>query len=277
MKSTSYLFLLGVMLGAASGCSESDSEMCLSGTLDCPCINGTKCDFGYTCENEVCVEKTSDTGTYPIDSDTGTSVFTDTETDTGQPVDTETDTGQPVDTATETTPPDSDTGSPDTDTATINDTDPASEACHVTVHGWDTAFSANENSFLTIVNQKRAAGATCGSTPYGAAPALTMDPNLQCADRYYVYDMHAGNYGPSGISIEALKARAVAAGFEGTFMAYGAALGSQAQYATIAAVVQFFMDRDSSCKNLMAPDAKYLGVGYGFYTPNYFWVYSTGR
>jgi hypothetical protein len=59
------------------------------------------------------------------------------------------------------------------------------------VSTWSPTWEGYENQVLTLVNQKRAAGASCGGVYKPPAPALTLDTRLRCAARVHSQDMGA--------------------------------------------------------------------------------------
>ena len=58
----------------------------------------------------------------------------------------------------------------------------------------DTSNAAFEDQVLVLVNQRRAAGATCGGVPYAPVAPLTMNAALRTAARLHSQDMAAQNY-----------------------------------------------------------------------------------
>src|SRR5687768_669926 len=59
---------------------------------------------------------------------------------------------------------------------------------------WPASATALEAQIVTIVNQRRAAGATCGGQTRPPVPALVADPALRCAARVHTKDMSDRNY-----------------------------------------------------------------------------------
>lgn len=57
------------------------------------------------------------------------------------------------------------------------------------VADWPADWVAREEEILALVNQYRAAGATCGGNARPPAEPLTMDPVLRCAARLHSMDM----------------------------------------------------------------------------------------
>ncbi|AKF83562.1 membrane protein [Myxococcus fulvus 124B02] len=124
---------------------------------------------------------------------------------------------------------------------------------------WDPAWAAFEEQVLVLVNQKRAAGATCGGTAYGAAPALTMNDQLRCAARRHSKDMGVNNFmSHTGSDGSTPWQRMTAAGYSYRRAAENVAAG----YATPTAVVNGWMASSGHCVNIMNPQLVHIGVGY---------------
>ena len=62
------------------------------------------------------------------------------------------------------------------------------------VVSWNQTWSEYEAQVLVLVNQKRAAGATCGGVAYPPVPALTLDERLRCAARKHSKDMSVNGF-----------------------------------------------------------------------------------
>src|SRR5262245_32662523 len=58
---------------------------------------------------------------------------------------------------------------------------------------WNAGWVTFEDQVLTLVNQKRAAGATCGGVAKPPVAALTFDDRLRCAARKHSKDMGSNN------------------------------------------------------------------------------------
>ena len=275
MKSVLYFCLFGFIVACACGCGDSkddDEETCVEGTFGCPCINGWTCDIGLTCTNDMCVPATGD-------SDTGQGQ----DSDTGQGQDS--DTGQGQDSDTGTTDLDGGTGDAGGDGGTGDE-----EACHAAVKNWDADFAAKEEEFLSLVNQKRSQGATCGGVPYNPPGLLAMDASLRCANRFFAYDVYNRNYNPSSepdkLALCELGAtsseRAKSAGFAGVPIGGGYTKQPTSSHATVSAVFDLLMADENRCKQLMDGAATYIGIGYGLYPPQsasqyHYLSYSIGR
>jgi uncharacterized protein YkwD len=125
----------------------------------------------------------------------------------------------------------------------------------------DPAFASFENQVFDLTNQRRTAGATCGTTAFAPAPALTFDARLQCAARKQSKDMATHNFfSHTGSDGTSFSTRIKNAGY--TFRA--AAENIAAGQTTPSAVVNAWMNSSGHCTNIMNPNLKNLGVGYFF-------------
>jgi uncharacterized protein YkwD len=124
---------------------------------------------------------------------------------------------------------------------------------------WNTSWTSFENDVLTLVNQRRAAGATCGGVVKPPVPALTLDTKLRCAARKHSQDMGLNNFfSHVGSNGSTFAQRITSAGY--TYRYAGENIG--AGYATPAAVVNGWMASTGHCNNIMNANYKHLGVGY---------------
>jgi uncharacterized protein YkwD len=142
---------------------------------------------------------------------------------------------------------------------------------------WNTAWADFENQVLTLVNQKRAAGATCGGVYKAPASALTLDTRLRCAARKHSLDMGTNNFmSHTGSDGSTPWQRMTNAGYTYSSAAENVAAG----YATPSAVVTGWMNSSGHCNNIMNPSLTQLGVGY-YYAPNstykHYWTQDFGR
>lgn len=127
--------------------------------------------------------------------------------------------------------------------------------------GWSDAWRQLEDDVLAIVNQKRAAGASCGSKGnFGPAPPLTMHPNLRCAARMHSKDMADRNFfdhtNPDG---ESPWDRMGEAGY-GSYSNAGENIAAGSPDA--AGTMDQWMNSDGHCANIMNPNFEHIGVGY---------------
>lgn len=127
------------------------------------------------------------------------------------------------------------------------------------VQNWNATWADYEQQVLTLVNKKRAAGATCGGTAYPPAPALTLDTRLRCAARKHAKDMGVKNFfSHTGSDGSTPWARIKKAGYAYTQAAENIAWG----YAAPADVVKGWMASTDHCKNIMKKGLKHVGVGF---------------
>lgn len=128
------------------------------------------------------------------------------------------------------------------------------------VNSWTQAWADFEAQVLVLVNQKRAAGATCGGVVYPPAPPLTLHENLRCSARKHSKDMGANNFfSHTGSNGSAFSQRITSAGYTWTAAAENIGAG----YATPAAAVNGWMASSGHCKNIM--NAAYVHLGTGYY------------
>jgi uncharacterized protein YkwD len=126
---------------------------------------------------------------------------------------------------------------------------------------WSTAWRDFENQVLTLVNQRRAAGATCGGVYRAPVPALTLDTRLRCSARKHSRDMAVNNFfSHTGSNGWTPWQRITAAGY-----AYRAASENiAAGQTTPSGVVNSWMTSSGHCNNIMSSSVRHLGVGYYF-------------
>jgi uncharacterized protein YkwD len=124
---------------------------------------------------------------------------------------------------------------------------------------WDPAWTELENQVLTVVNQRRAAGANCNGTNFAPAPALTFDDRLRCSARRHSKDMGVNQFFDHKGSDSSMPGeRILRAGYAFTRASENIAAGP----ATAAAVVDAWMASPSHCPNIMDPQMTNLGTGY---------------
>jgi uncharacterized protein YkwD len=128
------------------------------------------------------------------------------------------------------------------------------------VADWDEAAAALEEEVLELVNERRAAGASCGGAgSFAAAEPLTMSPNLRCAARRHTEDMVDRDYF-SHVSPEGGSPGDRIAEAEYSFSTWGENIAGGS--ATAAAVIDQWMGSDGHCSNIMSPAFTEIGVGY---------------
>ncbi len=124
---------------------------------------------------------------------------------------------------------------------------------------WNTTWASYESQVLTLVNQKRAAGATCGGVYKPPVPALSLDTRLRCASRKHSKDMAVNNFfSHTGSNGSTPFQRMTSAGY----VWRAAAENIGAGYSTPAAAVNGWMNSTGHCNNIMSASYKHLGVGY---------------
>ena len=125
----------------------------------------------------------------------------------------------------------------------------------------DTSLSF-ENQVVTLVNQNRAAGATCGGTWFPPVPPLSADANLRNAARAHSADMATNGYfshtSPEGTTFDE---RIWDAGYSGGFpLGENIAAGQSSP----ASVVNGWMASSGHCSNIMKAGFADSGVGYAY-------------
>jgi uncharacterized protein YkwD len=141
----------------------------------------------------------------------------------------------------------------------------------------DGSNAAFEDQVLSLVNARRAAGATCGGTVYPPAPALPMNASLRLAARGHSQDMATQNYF-SHVSLDGrtFDQRIRNAGYTGSFPLGENIAGGQP---TPQAVVDGWMGSAGHCANIMNPSFRATGVGYAFNpaaTYRHYWTQTFG-
>lgn len=127
------------------------------------------------------------------------------------------------------------------------------------VQSWNATWTDYEKQVLAKINQKRAAGATCGGTYYPPAPALTLDTRLRCAARKHSKDMGVKNFfSHTGSNGSTPWARIKKSSYAYTQAAENIAWG----YSTPTDVVNGWMASSGHCQNIMKKGLKNIGVGY---------------
>jgi uncharacterized protein YkwD len=146
------------------------------------------------------------------------------------------------------------------------------------VISWNSTWATLESQVLSLVNQRRAAGATCGGVVKAPAPALTFDERLRCAARKHSKDMGVNNFfSHTGSNGSTPWQRITSAGYT----PYTAAAENiAAGHATASAVVDAWMASAGHCNNIMNPNLRHLGVGYyygGTSTYKHYWTQDFGK
>ncbi len=125
---------------------------------------------------------------------------------------------------------------------------------------WPESWADNEDEMLTLVNERRAAGARCAQDWYPAADPLEMNEFLRLSSRLHSLDMGRRNYFEHE-NLDGLSPndRMVNAGFRGSFPT---GENISAGYATAEASVEGLMNSPGHCRNIMNPDYRVVGYGY---------------
>ncbi|CAM4508099.1 CAP domain-containing protein [Corallococcus exiguus] len=124
---------------------------------------------------------------------------------------------------------------------------------------WDPAWVQFETDVLNLINQRRAAGATCGGVVKPAVGALTTNDKLRCAARKHSKDMGTNNFfSHTGSNGSTPWQRMASAGYSYRTAAENIAAG----YGTAQAVVDGWMASTGHCNNIMNGALKQSGIGY---------------
>ena len=137
----------------------------------------------------------------------------------------------------------------------------------------DPSAAAFENEVVTLVNQRRAAGATCGGTAYPPVAPLTMNANLRLAAQLHSQDMATNNYfSHTSLDGRTFVDRIRAAGYTGSNP-----LGENiaAGQGSPASVVNGWMGSTGHCQNIMNGSYRAVGMGYSFRAGSPFGSYWT--
>ncbi len=127
--------------------------------------------------------------------------------------------------------------------------------------GPDPSTIAFEDAVLALVNQHRASGAVCGSTPYPPAPPLAMHSQLRAAARGHSQDMAAqGYFSHTSLDGRTYAQRIRHAGYVASPIGENIAAG----YSTPQSVVTGWMASTGHCSNIMSGSYRSIGVGYAF-------------
>ena len=140
-------------------------------------------------------------------------------------------------------------GAADSDAATIT----------VTAPQGDSGFEA---TVLDLVNARRASGATCGGTPYGSAPALSLNTKLRSSARGHSDDMAVNDYfSHTSLDGRTFDQRIRDAGYTGSFpLGENIAAGQSSPQA----VVNALMSSAGHCRDIMDPGFRAVGIGYTY-------------
>lgn len=124
---------------------------------------------------------------------------------------------------------------------------------------WPSAAAALEDEILTIVNQHRAAGATCGGDAMPAVAPLSADPALRCAARVHTLDMATRDYfDHTNLDGEDPGDRIDHAGY--VYSTWGENIAGGGS--TAASTMDQWMNSPGHCRNIMSDNFVHLGVGH---------------
>ncbi len=149
-------------------------------------------------------------------------------------------------------------GGDDDDGDDDDDDVPATAYCDPAAD-WPASAAALEAEIVDLVNQHRAAGATCGGAAMPPVAPLTVDPALRCAARVHTLDMATRDYfdhtNPEG---EAPWDRMTRAGYAWSNAGENIAGGG----ATAAGTMDQWMNSTGHCQNIMSDGYVHIGVGH---------------
>jgi uncharacterized protein YkwD len=156
-----------------------------------------------------------------------------------------------------------------------DDSIPAVPYC-MDVVTWPAESIEFEEDVLVLVNEARAAGATCGGVAYSPAGELTMNGSLRCAARVHSEDMATRGFfdhvNPDG---DDPFVRMEAAGFRYSLAGENIAAGQR----TPDEVMQGWLASPGHCMNIMEPGFTHFGAGVHFggdETLGVFWTQTFG-
>lgn len=158
-----------------------------------------------------------------------------------------------------------------------DDVDPSLAGYCDSVTTWDSAWASFETQVITKINQRRAAGASCGGTWKKPVPALALNTKLRCAARRHSKDMGVNNFtSHTGSQGQTPWDRIKAAGYNYSTAAENIAWG----YNTPSAVVDGWMKSAGHCLNIMNGAFTHVGVGYYYRSSSdwkHYWTQNFGK
>ncbi|SER21884.1 CAP domain-containing protein [Neolewinella agarilytica] len=121
-----------------------------------------------------------------------------------------------------------------------------------------TAENAMATLALSLVNQQRVAGCTCGSTEMPPVAALRLNNQLTAAAQAHADDMAGmGKMQHTGSDGSSVATRVTRAGFDWTAVAENIAWNQR----SVEAVVNAWINSEGHCKNLMNERYQFMGFG----------------
>lgn len=149
---------------------------------------------------------------------------------------------------------------------------PMGDYCSPTLE-WPESSAAKELAILDLVNQRRAAGATCGGATFGPREPLEMLDSLQCAARVHSLDMLENDYfSHTGLDGSGPDYRFEAAGYDGRGWGENIASGRSDAEGTM----EQWMNSPGHCRNIMG-DYRYIGVGHAGSGRQNIWTQAFGN
>ncbi|PRP92387.1 Cysteine-rich secretory protein family protein [Enhygromyxa salina] len=137
---------------------------------------------------------------------------------------------------------------------------------------WTAEWAQFEAEVVTIVNQRRSEGATCGDESFAATGPVVAEAQLRCAARLHSEDMALrGFFAHTNLDGESPWDRVDKTEYSGNASGENIAQG----YPDPAAVMDGWMNSPGHCSNIMNPDNTELGVG--FYGDGNYWTQVMGR
>ncbi|MEZ5317135.1 MAG: CAP domain-containing protein [Vicinamibacterales bacterium] len=136
-----------------------------------------------------------------------------------------------------------------------------------------SSSAAFEDEVLSLVNARRAAGATCGGTPYPAVGPLAMNETLRQVARAHSLDMAVNGYfSHTSLDGRTFDQRMSDGGYGGPYP-WGENIA--AGYGSPASVVDGWMNSPGHCTNIMKATYKVIGVGHAQLSGSPYGVYWT--
>jgi uncharacterized protein YkwD len=221
--------LVSVVLAFAVGCADKTS---CEGQEGCECRADGTCDPGLVCFEGVCIYYT------PPPDPTG-------EAEAGAGAGGE----QPPSNGGSTSPPPETNALPD--------------MCQSVLQQWDAECESWEDELIQAINERRAAGAVCGTL--GAkppAPALVKNESLQCAARLNSKDIvDIGEVILESEQNGSATDRARAAGYKGGTVGENIHIQTETNRTPASSVVDTWMGLETSCRNIMDTESTDIGAG----------------
>jgi uncharacterized protein YkwD len=124
--------------------------------------------------------------------------------------------------------------------------------------GGPGGYTAEATTLLALVNEARSTARDCGTTRYGAVPALTLERRLTRAAQAHSEDMLAsGRMSHTGSDGSNVQQRIERQGYAWSTLGENVAWG----YPTPASAMAGWLGSAGHCKNIMNPAFEELGAG----------------